>query len=228
MRTGRLRFHLSDAPAKSPATVTREIVSWYGFSSFSENAESIHEIRGVLTVDGKPAEEARSAEAFCGLLRGRRDFDKQALAEKFQRSTLTDAPSDFGQLIMLFTRRSIDRYRFHLTGSAMIGAQPVSVFEYRQETGSPGLHLDRANLPLAGTIFLRDDGAPLRITVVSSRRGKDKIEVRDEAEVEYEEARNGVLLPVSLVHRRLNNGAVASDDRAQYSDWKPIPEAQPK
>ena len=76
-------------------------------------------------------------------------------------------------------------------------------------------------MPLVGTLWLREsDGAPVRITVVAARR--DKVEIRDEAEVEYQEVAHGVILPASLLHRRFFDGTLHSEDRAQYAEWKPV------
>jgi hypothetical protein len=214
----------SDAP-RSSEMAAREIVSWYGFSSYGSNSEAIHELRQIVSVDGKPVSGAPSADDFRRLLLARDDDSKHKLVEDFQNATIGDAPFDFGQLVMLFTRRSIDRYTFTLKGPDLIGAQRVSVFQYSQQAGSPGLHLDQNKpIPLAGTLSLRQsDGAPARITVVATR--KDKSEVRDEAEVDYAEVAHGIILPASLVHRRFVNGAMHGDDRAQYADWKPVRDA---
>ncbi len=146
------------------------------------------------------------------------------------QSSLGDAPLDFGQVVMLFTRRAIDRYTFRMKGSDLIGAQRVTTFQYSQQAGKPGLHLDQnKTVPLAGTVSVREtDGAPVRITVVATRRGKDKVELRDEADVEYDEVSRGVVLPVSLVHKRFRNGEIETDDRADYADWKPVAEAKAK
>jgi hypothetical protein len=204
----------------------REIVSWYGFSAWSSNSEAVHEIRRITAVDGKPVRDPGSADDFCRLLRARDDFSKQTLVDQFREATLTDMPLDFGQLVMLFTHRAVDRYTFHLAGTDLIGAQRVTVFQYSQQTGTPGLHIDQSKVPLTGKLSLREpDGAPVRITVNATRTGKDKVEVRDEAEVDYQEMAHGVVLPVSLVHRRLIDGNIQSDDRAQYTDWKQVPEA---
>jgi len=218
-------FHLSVPPPPAvPEMAKREIVSWYGFSAQKSNSEAIHEIRQVIAIDGKPVPDSRSAADFCHLLQTRDDFARQELADKFEEVTLGDVPLDFGQLVMLFTRRAIDRYTFHKTDEDMIGAEPVSLFQYTQQTGTPGLHLDEnKTIPMAGTVALRNkDGMPLRIVVVATRIGKDKIEVRDEAQVEYQEVSHGVMLPVALTHQRYVKGALQSDDRAVYSDWKPV------
>jgi hypothetical protein len=220
-------LHLSDPPKANPAEpASREIVSWYGFAALSSSSESIHEVRQIVAVDGKRVAYGPSESDFCHLLLARDDDTKRELEQKFEAATMGDAPVDFGQLVMMFTRRSIDRYKFKLRGPELIGAQHVTVFEYSQQAGTPGLHLDQnRTIPLVGTLALREaDGAPLRITVVATRTEKDKVEIRDEAEVEYQEVAHGVILPVSLVHKRYVNGAIHSDDRAQYSDWKPVRE----
>ncbi|MGA2184849.1 MAG: hypothetical protein ABSH47_17665 [Bryobacteraceae bacterium] len=220
-------IHFSEPPKPNPSEIAdREIVSWYGFSAYTSNSEAVHEMRQIVSVDGKPVSGGQSADAFCRLLLARDDASKQKLVERFENATLGDVPFDFGQLVLLFTRRAIDRYSFQLKGPDLIGAQRVAVFQYSQNTGTPGLHLDQnKTLPLAGTLSLREpDGAPVRITVVAARQDKGKVEIRDEAEVDYEEVAHGVILPASLVHRRFVNGALHADDRAQYSDWKPVRE----
>jgi hypothetical protein len=177
-------------------------------------------------VDGKPAAHAQSADKFRKLLLGRDDDAKEELIKKFQTATMSDAPLDFGQLVMLFTRRAVDRFTFRLKGPDLIGAQRVTVFDYSQQAGGAALHLDDdKTLPLAGTVALRDsDGAPVRITVVAARRNKN-VETRDEAEVDYGEVAHGVILPAALVHRRFVNGVLRAEDRAQYTDWKPVRDA---
>jgi hypothetical protein len=221
-------IHFSE-PASQPSPsepASREIVSWYGFSAYTANSEAVHEMRQIVSVDGKPVSGGPSPDDFCRLLLARDDNSKHSLVEKFQAATLGDVPFDFGQLVLLFTRRAIDRFSFTLKGSDLIGAQRVTVFQYSQNAGTPALHLDRnKTLPLAGTLSLREpDGAPVRITVVATR--KDKVEIRDEAVVDYEEVAHGVILPASLVHQRFVNGAIHGDDRAQYADWKPVPGVQ--
>jgi len=220
-------IHFSEPPkANPPELASREIVSWYGFSSYTSNAEAVHEIRQIVSVDGKPVSAGQSPDDFRRLLLARDDDAKHAMVDKFQAATMGDAPFDFGQLLLLFTRRAIDRYAFTLKGPDLIGAQRVTVFQYVQQTGTPGLHIDRnKTLPLAGTLSLREpDAAPVRITVVATR--KEKIEIRDEAEVDYEEVAPGVVLPASLLHRRFVNGAIHGEDRAQYAGWKPLREAK--
>jgi len=207
--------------------VHREIVSWYGFSSYTENPEAVHELRQVVSVDGKPAAHAQSADKFRKLLLGRDDDAKEELVRRFQTATMSDAPLDFGQLVMLFTRRAVDRFTFTLKGLELIGAQRVTVFDYSQQAGGASLHLDDdKTLPLEGTVALRDsDGAPVRITVVAVRKNTD-VEIRDEAEVDYGEVAHGVILPAALVHRRFVNGTLRAEDRAQYTDWKPVGDAK--
>jgi hypothetical protein len=51
---------------------------------------------------------------------------------------------------------------------------------------------------------------------------KDKTDIRDESQVDYEEVAHGVFLPASLVHRRFVNGKLFAEDRAQYAEWKPV------
>jgi len=215
------RLHLSLAGAPSTEPASREIVSWYGFSGYGQNAEAIRELREIVSVDGKPVSRQTSPDGFLKILRGRDDVARQSLVETFRSTTIGDAPLDFGQIVMLFTRRSIERYTFTPAGTDLVGAERVVVYRYSQQTGSPGLHLDGNTIPLTGAVYLRNaDAAPLRISVAAVR--KDKTETRDEIQVDYEEMAHGAILPASLVHRRFVDGKLFSEDRAQYSDWRPV------
>jgi hypothetical protein len=219
-RPRRIHFSLPAAPATEPAS--REIVSWYGFSGYGQNSEAIRELREIVSVDGKPLSRHPAPDGFLKVLLGRDDVAKQSLVETFRSTTIGDAPFDFGQLLMLFTRRSIERYTFTAAGQDLIGAERVVVYRYAQQTGSPGLHLDaNTTIPLTGSVYLRNaDSAPLRISVTAVR--KDKTDIRDESQVDYEEVAHGVFLPASLVHRRFVNGKLFAEDRAQYAEWKPV------
>jgi len=216
------RIHLSLPGASSTEPVSREIVSWYGFSGYGQNPEAIRELREIVSVDGKPVTRQPSPDGFIKVLQGRDDVAKQSLVETFQSNTIGDAPLDFGQLVMLFTRRSIERYTFTAAGQDLIGAERVVVYRYSQQNGSPGLHLDgKTTIPLTGAIYLRSkDSAPLRISVTAVR--KEKTEIRDESQVDYAEVAHGVMLPASLVHQRFVDGKLFAEDRAQYSEWKPF------
>jgi len=216
----RLHFSLPGAPSTEPAS--REIVSWYGFSGYGQNPEAIRELREIVSVDGKPVSRHPAPVGFLKLLLGHDDVAKQSLVQTFQSNTIGDAPFDFGQLLMLFTRRSIERYTFTSAGQDLIGAERVVVYRYSQQTGSPGLHLDgNTTLPLTGAVYLRSsDSAPLRVSVTAVR--KDKTEIRDESQVDYEEVTHGVFLPASLLHRRFVDGKLFAEDRAEYAEWKPV------
>jgi len=216
----RIHFRLPAAPSIEP--VSREIVSWYGFSGYGQNPEAIRELREIVSVDGKPVSRRPAPGGFLKVLQGRDDVAKQSLVETFRSTTIGDSPLDFGQLVMLFTRRSIERYTFAAAGKDLVGAERVVVYRYSQQTGSPGLHLDgNTTIPLTGAVFLRDaDSAPVRISVAAVR--KDKAEIRDESQVDYEEVARGVFLPASLVHKRFVDGKLFAEDRAQYADWKPV------
>ena len=76
------------------------------------------------------------------------------------------------------------------------------------------------NQPLSGELWVRDsDFMPLRITLNVTRREQHE-EVRDEARVDYELKANGILLPASVVYRRLRNDELSVENVYEYSDWQ--------
>jgi len=218
-------IHISNFKRETAAgmPVTREIVSWYGFGALRSNPEAVREFRQIISVDGKPSRAAAGWDEFRRILLTRDDDDKRKLLEDFDAVALGDAPADFGQILLLFTKRHIEDYTFTPQGTGHVGADQVKLFHYVQNAGKQALHLNEGGrprtIPLSGMVYLRvGDNAPVRVTLVAVRGGKTA--VRDEAEVDYVTPAPGVLEPASLVHRRFIDGQLDIEDRAEYADWR--------
>jgi hypothetical protein len=205
----------------------REIVSFYAISSFKSSPEALHEFRQVVSVDGKPvAAEAGLLEKFRSVLASSDDRTKKALQTDFEKTGLTIAATDFGQLLLLFTKSSLAKYTFEPKSTELIGADRAIVIAFQQSNGEQSLRIiesgKQMNKPLSGEVWVRDsDFTPLRITLNVNRHEQHE-EVRDEARVDYEPKANGILLPVSVVYRRFRNDELSVENVHEYSDWQQL------
>ncbi len=95
--------------------VEHTIVSEYGFARFSTESGAIHELRRVTTADGRQIVESKKAQdELARALTATDDNSKKELLWQFEKYGLSGAVGSFGQLLLLFTRRSIERYELHL------------------------------------------------------------------------------------------------------------------
>ena len=194
----------------------REIISWYGFSAPRGAPQAIAEYR-------KPAAVC-SAEEFQRELREAGERAKQKLRLDFEKQGLRGTATDFGQLLLLFSKSKQSEYAFSLGSPGRIGADAAQVIRFEQRTGDAALKIAegrrRIKEPLTGELWVREsDGVPLRITLTALRRQGDR-EVRDEARVDYNPLASGALLPAAVVHRRFVDDELAGEDVYRYSDWR--------
>lgn len=222
------RFHprAGNAPEK-PKFEDRQVVSEYGFAKFAGQAEAIHEVRQVISVDGKKVQDTKKAQdALARAITSNDDGQKKALLKSFERYGLVGAVTDFGQMLLLFTRRDLERYEFTARGTKMIGYDRALVFSYKQIDGSEALTLFQENkgdqatrLKLEGEIRVRsEDFVPLQITL-ATHSGDGPEAVREEAAVTYKMSPYGALLPSSTEHRELRGGRVVAENHFFYTDF---------
>lgn len=223
------RFHprVGDAKPAESGFQDRSIVSEYGFARFAGQSGAIHEVRQVTSVDGKKVEDTRKAQdALAKAITSSDDGQKKALLKSLERYGLRGAATDFGQLILLFTRRDIERYEFTSRGSEMIGYDRALIFSYKQIDGSEALTLFQENkgdqalrLKMEGEIRVRaEDFVPLQITL-STHSGDGPAAVREEAAVTYKMSPYGALLPSSTDHRELRGGKVVAENHFFYTNF---------
>src|SRR5882762_3433240 len=96
-----------------PELKDREIVSYYSISSFRNSPEALHEFRQVVSVDGKTvAPEAGVLEKFRTTLASPDDRSRKTMQADFEKTGLAIAATDFGQLVLLFTKSNLEKYTF--------------------------------------------------------------------------------------------------------------------
>jgi hypothetical protein len=226
------RFHPRVGAAASqppPAVWTeRNITSEYGFAAFSGESGAIHELRQVTTVDGKKIEDTKKAQtSLAKAITASDDIRKKAMLKEFEKYGLVGAVTDFGQLLLLFARRDLERFEFTAKGDKMIGYDRALVFGYKQIDGPEALTLFEENkhdlmrhLRVEGEIRVRaEDFVPLQITL-DAQQGDAPNSLREEAAVTYAMSKYGALLPVSTEHRELRAGKVVAENHFSYVDFQ--------
>jgi hypothetical protein len=228
------RFHprigSAAAAAPKPEWQERTIVSEYGFTAFSgADSSSLHEIRQVTTVDGKKIEDRKKAqEALAKAILANDDGRKKALLKQFEKYGLVGAVTDYGQALLLFTRRNMERYEFTTKGSNSLDGQPVRVFGYRQIDGPETVTLieeknkDQVkHLRIEGELWVRtDDFVPVRITMMAVNQGPEVDRVNEEASIDYAMSAFGALLPVKTAHRETRGGKIAAENQFNYANFR--------
>jgi hypothetical protein len=223
----KLRVGRKATETVKPEFRDREIISYYALSSFRATPEAMHEFRQVLQVDGKPVmPEVKARQKFRDILDSKDDRARTELQEDFDQTNLSVAATDFGQLILLFTKANLGKYIFERDSSALIGADRVMVIRFRQNAGQESLRIGepgkQVKQPLSGKLWIREsDNQPLRITLTASRQLESN-EIRDEASVDYAPTALGAVLPVSVVYRRYVDNEMKVENVSQYSDWQAV------
>jgi len=223
----RFRPRIGNAALEPPKPQyrTREVISEYGFASFREAPGAIHEFRQVISVDNRGiATPEKARQSLTAGLRSEDDRLKKQLLETFEKYGLKGAVTDFGQVILLFTRRRLTDYSFAWESVARLGPDRARILYFRQTGGTASLEIFGSRRavrePLQGEIWLRmTDWLPLRVTLKVDRKNGDAV-VRDEATVDYVTTPQGNLAPVSVTYRETAGGSVVVENLFQYSDFR--------
>jgi hypothetical protein len=223
----RFRIRLGEA-AQRPVPLKyqdREIVSEYGFTSFNDQPDTLHEIRRVIAVDGRTVGapvEVRETLAFG--LTSADDRKKKKMLEEFERRGLIGAVINFGQILVLFEKRHLSNYAFSAEGHRMLGAESALVISFEQVKGPDSMTIftgrDVIRQKLEGAVWVREsDYLPTRI-VLKGEREAGKHTLLWQGTVDYTMSRFGVLLPVSVVYREHSQGVLLTENRFEYSEFR--------
>jgi hypothetical protein len=225
------RFHprIGNASEPKPEWRERTLVSEYGFTTLSgADAASLHELRQVTSVDGKKIEDTKKAQqALAKAIAARDDGRKKQLLKEFEKYGLLGAVTDYGQALLLFTRRNMEGYEFTPKGPGTLDGQAVMVFGYRQIDGPETVTVieEKKNdqvkhLRIEGELWVRSDNlVPVRI-IMSAAQGVEPDRIKEEATIDYAMSPYGALLPVKTVHRESRGGKVDAENRFSYANFK--------
>jgi hypothetical protein len=193
---------------------THHVISSYALAQVGEG-HVLHEIRTIVTMDGKSLTTADAAQHALTIgLQSADDSTKRKLLEDLERNQLEGAATDFGQLILLFNKRHQKDYSFSLAGERHRDDEAVVVVGYRQISGAQGLTVFRDRTEdreaATGEVWLRrKDLLPIRITLNTEEPLSKKLTIRTEATVDYMPSKFG-LVPESVTHKQFLSGGAAS------------------
>jgi len=209
-----------------PEFQNREIVSEYSVGTLRESQpERLVEFRQITAVDGRPIQSVDKARrALTTGLNSSEDRIRKRMLEDFERHGLVGAVTDFGILLLMFTKHDIENFTFTPAGTTMIGTDAAVVFQYAQRAGDVGVvdfsRRKATRYPLHGQLLVRAaDGLPLRLTC-QIRRAEDGHDFQDQATVEYTLSNHGFVAPVSVVHRGYVDGQLTIENRFTYAPFK--------
>jgi hypothetical protein len=203
----------------------REIVSEYSFSGFKESESGIHEFRQVISVDGRHITTPEKARHALSLgLQSNDDRTRKRMLEDFKKYGLIDAAMDFGQLILMFSKRRVHNYDFRILGSDRLGADEATVLSYDQRQGDPGFLIFEGRKTirskLDGRLWVRSaDGLPLRISL-RAQWAEQRHTRRHEAVVEYALTSFGAVAPASVKHSEFFDNQLVTENLFRYTPFK--------
>jgi hypothetical protein len=223
----RFRLRVGKAAQEAPPLryLTRQVQSEYGFSSFKEKPDVLHEFRKVVAVDGRRVVDASKARQTLAVnMRSQDDRELRRMLQEFQRFGTATANTDFGLMLLLFHPRALASFEFSVARHANLGAEPAIVLSYRQKPSEEGLNVyqgrELVRVPMQGEIWVRRDGlVPVRISMEATSVIDNRKAVHA-AIVDYTMSARGVLLPATVHYTETVDKVLMTEDRYRYSDYR--------
>ena len=209
-----------------PRLAVREIVSEYSVGTLKESdSPDLVEFRQVVSVDGRRIQSAEHARHALSLgIQSPDDRVRKRMLEDFAKHGLVNVATDYGLILLAFTKRGLENMQVKPAGAARVGAEDALVFSWRQ-TSTAGGELDffgnqSVRHPLQGMLYVRkSDGLPLRVQAWAEHPDAKRT-IRDEAAVDYALSTHGFLMPASVVHRHLVDGQLKTENLYRYEPFK--------
>jgi hypothetical protein len=206
--------------------LVREIVSEYSVGTLKEsNSPDLVEFRQVVSVDGRRVQSAEHARHALSLgIQSPDDRVRKRMLEDFAKHGLVDVATDYGLILLAFTKRGLENMQVKPAGAARVGAEDALVFSW-QQTSTAGGELEffgnqSVRRPLQGMLYVRrSDGLPLRVQAWAEHPDAKRT-IRDEAAVDYALSTHGFLMPASVVHRHLVDGQLKTENLYRYEPFK--------
>ena len=214
------------AAVPPPRLLVREIVSEYSVGILKESAvQNLTELRQVVSVDGRKIQSPERARHALSLgITSPDDRIRKRMLEDFARHGLVDIATDYGIILLAFSKRGLENMKVELAGEEQVGADAAWVLNWQQTSPDAGmlefLGNQASRLALQGRLLVRQsDGLPLRIQSWSEHDQASR-KVRDEATVDYIQSAHGFLVPASVIHRHMVDGQVITENLYRYEPFK--------
>jgi hypothetical protein len=215
-----------DVAAPKLRTISHEVVSEYSVGHLkNSDSQNLFEFRQVVSVDGKPVRSAESARRELTLgIRSQDDSVRKRMLQDYAKFGLVDVATDYGLILLAFTKRGIETMQIAPAGQDRIGADPALVLAWKQSSSDAGELEFRGRQvvrqALEGKLWVRaSDGLPLRVQAWAEYE-QAKRKVRDEASVEYAMSSHGFLTPASVVHRHIVDGRTITENLYRYQAFR--------
>ena len=208
-------------PSK-PRLMVREIVSEYSVGTLKDSeSNNLMEFRQVISVDGRKVQSVEKARHALSLgITSTDDRMRKRMLEDFAKNGLVDIATDYGIILLAFSKRLQENLDSALAGESQIGADDVWVINWKQRDAAAGMLEFRGNQAarrsMQGTLLVRkSDGLPLRIQAWSEHD-----QIRDDATVDYVQSAHGFLTPVSVVYHHIVKGQLITENHYRYEPFK--------
>ncbi len=222
----RPRIGAAAAEVPKPRLMVREVVSEYSVGALKDSpSENLVEFRQVVSVDGKPLQSAESARHALSMgMRSPDDRLRKRMLEDFARCGLVDVATDYGLILLAFSKLGQAEMKIAPFGEDHVGADRALVFAWRQTSSDSG-ELEfhgkmTARRALTGRLWVRyPDGLPLRVSAFA-QHVDGKHTIRDEGTVDYSLSPHGFVVPASVLHRHLIDGQLVTENFYRYEPFK--------
>lgn len=203
----------------------RIVISEYSAGPLQDSsAHEVVELRQVVSVDGKRVQARTEARHALSLgMPTESDRVRKRMLEDFAQYGLTDIATDYGLVLLAFTKVGMAGLQFGEEPDRQIGSEMLRSITWKQATPEGGelqFHGRQFNrIPLAGRLLVRKtDSQPVQIEVWAENVD-NKQKIRDEAKVAYQMSDHGFLVPAWIVHRHLMNGALRTENHYRYEPF---------
>jgi hypothetical protein len=204
----------------------RHIVSEYTVGTFRQTGTpDLHEFRQVVSVDGRPVQSAAEARHALSLgMQSEDDRLRKRMLENFASHGLVDVATDYGLILLEFSRRNLPNLAFSLGPERRLGTAAILTINWTQKSAAEGQLTfsgrRTVRTPLSGILWIRkSDGLPLRIETWADYTDAHH-KIRDHATVDYTMSPHGFLTPVSVLHRHLVDGNLITENAYTYRPFK--------
>src|SRR5262249_40580263 len=150
---------------------------------------------------------------------------RKHMLEEFAKFGLVDVATDYGLILLAFSKRGLENITIQSEGQGRMGVEPMLVLAWKQKTSAGGeleFHgRQAAHRALSGKLWVREsDYLPTRVQAWAESIDSAKHRIRDEATVEYVRSAHGFLTPVSVAHRHLVDEKLMTENLYHYEPFK--------
>jgi len=209
-----------------PRLRVRQIVSEYSVGALQESpSHDLTEFRQVISIDGRKVQSDESARHALSI--GLKDPDDRArkrMLEDFANHGLVDVATDYGLILLTFSKRGQQQILFTPAGDLQIGVDSVAVLDWQQTSSADGMlefiGNQASRRAMRGRLmFRKSDGLPERVDAWTEHSLNGHL-IRDEATVDYVLSPHGFLTPASVLHRHLVDARVITENLYRYQPFK--------